>query len=148
MTETVFHHQPQEHPTMKVLVQVDVPQSSLPPGCQDPAEAIWKIDRALPDDWTITAPKTLLVAFCPNCGVISDLDSSLGHTRGCTQPTIQITNRLRTIHWRRDRKRDGWYADDIDYLLSLLAGMEETTAHAQYIEDFGEPPWDRRRLNP
>lgn len=61
-----------------------------------------------------------LVAFCPNCGAVAVSAKALGHARGCTRPAVEITNRLRTIRWRRERKRDGWYAEDVDYLLSLV----------------------------
>jgi hypothetical protein len=66
--------------------------------------------------------KTLLVAFCPTCGEIAALDSGgPEHTRGCHDPAVEITSRLRTIRWRRERKRDGWYAEDVDYLLRVVA---------------------------
>jgi hypothetical protein len=64
--------------------------------------------------------KIRLVAWCPTCGVLGVGEQEPVHTRGCDDPRWELTDRLRVVRWRRERKRDGWYAEDVDYLLELV----------------------------
>jgi hypothetical protein len=74
-----------------------------------------------------------LVAWCPNCGAVGPADAGwLSHPRGCLEPKVEQVDRLTVVRWRRERKRDGWYPEDIDWLVGEVERLRELLGRLEW----------------
>jgi hypothetical protein len=77
-----------------------------------------------------------LAAWCPNCGAVGPADAGwLNHPRGCLEPKVEQVDRLTVVRWRRERKRDGWYPEDIDWLVGEVERLREQAELARELGD-------------
>jgi hypothetical protein len=77
-----------------------------------------------------------LVAWCPNCGAVGPADARwLDHPRGCLQPKLEQVDRLTVVRWRRERKRVGWYPEDVDWLVGEVERLREQAELARELGD-------------
>jgi hypothetical protein len=68
--------------------------------------------------------------WCEECGVVAPERLILAHQLHCSRPIPKRTDRLSVVRWRRERKLDGWYAEDVDWLVGEVERLRSDLATA------------------